>query len=240
MQPVPSSFARDASSWERLALGSGILFAVAQIGAMLFSFGVVVPTHAPVGAPPAETAAALAAHSGLIAAGTYLFTLPVPFLLLFLGGLFEVVRRSEGGGMVPAAVILVAGVAAAVIAPMGAVLSGLGAPMAILGGDPAIVTEVDSITPLAMALAGYPYAVLAGVTSLVVLRGGITPRWIGWSGLALAALCLAATATIAIRDLFPLTLLETLLFPLWVLAISVALVRRRRSAGLEGAERRAA
>jgi hypothetical protein len=221
---------RSRPRWERWTLASGILFAGTQIAALLFAFGVVVPTHAPIGAPAQDTAAALAANSGIIAVGTYLTTIPMPFLLIFLGGLYEVLRRSHAGGGALATAAVAAGVAAAVIVPFGAVLSGLSAPVALQGGDPAVAKELDSITPLAMALSGYPYAVLAGSVSIAVLRGGIAPRWVGWLGVALVAVSLAATATIAVNALFPLALLVTMLFPVWVLTLSIALVRNGRRA----------
>jgi hypothetical protein len=233
-----SSLRRSPSRWERWALASGILFAATQLAALLFAFGVVVPTHAPVGAPAQETAAALAANSTIIAFGTYLTTVPMPFLLIFLGGLHELLRRSHAGGPALATAALAAGVAAAVIVPFGAVLSGLSAPVALQGGDPVLAKELDSITPLAMALSGYPYAVLAGAVSIAVLRGGLAPRWVGWLGVAVVAVSLAATATIAVNALFPLTLLVTLLFPVWVLSLSIALVRQGRR--VEVSERAAA
>jgi hypothetical protein len=216
--------------WERVTLGSGIVFGVTQLIAVLFSMLVVVPTHAPIGAPAAETAAALARHADLVAAGTYLFTIPLPFLLLFLGGLFAVLRRALSGGEAVAAAALAAGVAAAVIGPFGAVLSGLGAPLARLGGDPAVIAEIDSITPLAMALAAFPQATLLVTVSAVALQGPLAPRWLAWTGLVLAALGLIATGTIAVRALFPAVILEMVLFPLWTVALSVSLLRGPRAA----------
>ncbi len=213
-------------NWERPALAGGILFSVFQFASLLYSFGVVVPTHASVDAPPAATASALAANEGIVATGTYLTTIPMPFLLLFLGGLHEVLRRSPGGGPALATATTAAGVVSAVLVPFGAVLSGLSAPVAGAGGDPAVVKELDSITPLAMALSGYSYALLAGLVSSVVMRGRIAPRWVGWLGLGFSATALASTATIAVRALFPLTLLSAVLFPAWAMTLSVAILRR--------------
>ena len=100
-----------------------------------------------------------------------------------------------------------------------------------VGLDPAVVTELDSITPLALALAGYPRAVLLGATSTLLLQGRLAPRPLAWTGYALALLALAATATVALRALFPLVALQGLLFPLWVLALAGTLLARSRPAG---------
>ena len=214
-------------SWERLALGGGLVYAALQIGSLAYAMGVVVPTHAPIGAPAAEVAAALAGHADLIHTGTYLVTLPLPFFLLFLGGLFAVLRRAEGGSGALAASVLASGVTIAAIVPLGAVLSGLGGAVAAGGGDPVMAKELDSITPLAMALAGYPQAVLAGATALIALRGRLTPRWVALAGFAVAAVGLASTGTLAVAALFPLVALQMLLFPLWVLILAIALLRER-------------
>jgi hypothetical protein len=219
--PTPEGPAR----WERLALGAGVAFGLVQLAAVVFAGAFVVPTHAPVGAAPAETAAALGRYAGRIAAGTYLMTLSVPFLLLFLGGLGPLLRRADGGGALAGAASA-AGVALAVIGPLGAVLSGLSAPVAALGGDPAVVTELDSITPLALALAGYPTAVFLGATSVLLRHARLIPRALAWSGAALALLALGSTATIAVRALFPLVALQQLLFPLWVLVLAGGLLAR--------------
>jgi hypothetical protein len=223
--PDPAPDAPDAPArWERLALGAGVAFGLVQLAAAVFAGAFVVPTHAPVGAPPAETAAALGRYVGRIAAGTYLMTLSVPFLLLFLGGLGARLRRVEGGTAPLAGAASAAGVTLAVIGPLGAVLSGLSAPVAALGGDPAVVTELDSITPLALALAGYPTAVLLGATATLLGHARAVPRALVWSGAALALLALASTATIAVRGFFPLVALQQLLFPLWVLVLAAVLL----------------
>ncbi len=214
-----------SSRWERLALLSGVLFAAVQLAVIVFALGVVVPTHAPVGAPPTETAAALARHASLVAVGTYLYTLPMPFLLLFLGGLFSALRRVEGGGGAFSAAALAAGIAGSIITPFGALLSGLSARVAVLGGDPAVVTELDSITPLATALAAFPHAVLLGTTSALLLASRLASRRVARFGLVLMLLALASTLTMVVDQLFPLVALEMLLFPIWVLALSVSLLR---------------
>jgi hypothetical protein len=66
--------------------------------------------------------------------GTYLYVLQVPFWLLFLGGLFGVLSRAEGGGGALAVSVLGAGIAMIVIASMGALISAITPTIAQLGG----------------------------------------------------------------------------------------------------------
>jgi hypothetical protein len=228
------------SWWERGALACGVVFAAMQLAALVIALAVIVPTHAPLDAPATEAAVAFATHAPLIALGNYLLALPVPFLLLFLGGLHAVLRRAAGGGDAPAAAALAAGVAAAVIGPLGALISGLGARIALAGGDPAVVKELDGMGPLAMALAAFPHAVLVGVVAAVALRGRLAPRWLAWLGLAVGLVGLLATGVLVAPELFPLLALEMLLFPLWILAVSAALLRSARPASWSAARRLAA
>ena len=213
--------------WERRGLTSGLLFGGLQLTALAFSMLVVVPTHAPIDAPPVETARALAAHPTLIAVGTYLFTLPLPFFLLFLGGLFGTLRRAEGGNGALSVAILAAGIVASSIAPFGAVISSIGSGMAQLGGDPVVVKQIDAMTPLAMALTGLPHAVFVGATALLVGHERLTRPWIMWLGLVVAVLGMGASGTLIVASLFPLVVLEMVLFPIWILALTIALLKHQ-------------
>lgn len=242
MDLITARSSESPSSWERLALGSGLVYAAIQIASIAYAMGVVVPTHAPIGAPAAEVAAALARHADLIHIGTYLVTLSLPFFLLFLGGLFAVLCQAEGGSGALAAGVLASGVTIAAIVPLGALLSGLGGTVAAGGGDPVMAKELDSITPLAMALAGYPQATMVGATSVLALRSGIAPRWMALTGFALAAISLGSSLTLAVAALFPLVALQMVLFPLWVLALASTLLgarwpahRRERNAAARAA-----
>ena len=218
------------SPWERRGWAGGVAYGALQLAALVFALVVIVPTHAPLDAPLAEATRAFAEHARLIAAGNYLLTLPLPFLLLFLGGLFAALRRAVGGGEVPAAAALGAGLVAAVVAPLGAVISGLAARVAVLGGDAVVVRELDGLGPQLWAVNALPHAALLGIVAAVALRGGLAPRWLAWAGLLLGLVALGATGTLVTAAFFPLLALEMLAFPLWVLALSAALLRSPRPA----------
>ncbi len=215
--------------WERLALASGLLFVVVQIATVAFNVAFFLTRHPPMDASPQETARGFAEHATMVEIGTYLYVLHLPFLLLFLGGLFGVLRRAEGGSGVLSVSALGAGIAMAVIASMGAVVSSLTPTIGQLGGDAATVKAIDAMTPLALALSAFPRAVLLVATSAVLLEGRIAPRWIGWTGLALSLISLVSTGTLVAPELFPFLALGTLLFVVWVLALTVALLRITRT-----------
>jgi hypothetical protein len=86
------------------------------------------------------------------------------------------------------------------------------------------------MAPLSLALSAFPRAVLLGATSLVLLDSRLSPRWIGWLGLVLAPLSLISTATLVIGELFPFLAIGTLIFAIWVLALSCSLLWSTRAA----------
>lgn len=217
------------SRWERPALASGILFAAVQFATVAFTAVFFATTHPPTDASPAEAARGFARAETMVEVGTYLYVLQLPFWLLFLSGLFGVLRRAEGGSGVLAISVLGAGIAMAVIASMGAVISALTPTIAQLGGDAATVKAIDGMTPLALALSAFPRALLVGATSVVLLEGNIGPRWIGWTGFALGLVSLLSTGTLVAPALFPLLAIGTLLFVVWIAALTVALLRSARA-----------
>ena len=113
------------SRWEQLALASGILFAAVKIATLAFNVAFLLATRLPMDASPQETARGFAEHATMVEIGTYLYVLHLPFLLVFLGGLFGVLRRAEGGSGALAISVVGAGIAMVVIASMGALISSL-------------------------------------------------------------------------------------------------------------------
>lgn len=106
MQPMLPAATEQPSPWERLALASGIVFVALQIAGLVYFFTFFVPKLPPVGAPAAQFAAFYAGNRLTITTNNYLIVLTTPFLLLFVAGLFGVLRRAEGGSGVLAAAFL--------------------------------------------------------------------------------------------------------------------------------------
>lgn len=223
-----------ASPWDRLSFASGIAAAVLYlVGAALF-ITFILPELPALDAPAAERAAFYAEMSRnlLYRSVSYLGELQMVLLLLFFGGLFGVLRRSEGGSGALSAAVFGAGVTLAVITPIVIMLEDhLMLGFAVAGVDPVIVSSIDGTGPLSFALGGFPQAlVLGGTAALLLPRRGM-PRWLGWSGVALAVLSLLGTGTLVATAIFPLSVLAMLLFRLWMLALGIELLRRARVAG---------
>ena len=137
------------SRWERLSLASGILFAAVQIAMVAFTAVFFATTHPPMDASPAEAARGFAQAETMVAVGTYLYVLQVPFWLFFLGGLFGVLRKAEGSSEALFVSVLGAGVAMAIIASMVALISAITPTIGQLGGDGATVKAIDAMTTIA-------------------------------------------------------------------------------------------
>jgi hypothetical protein len=213
-------------SWERIALASGIVFALVQLAAVAF-FGAAAAPHMPsLDAPFAEHAAFYTQYWETLAIANYLYVLPIPFFLLFLGGLFEVLRRAEGQAGVLTTATMSAGVALAMVWPLGIVVASSGQSMAKEGLDGAAVFAFDNAAQLSLALSGFPRAVLLAGTSFALLAAGIGPRWIGWTGIGLAVVALATTATLVVSEVYPFLAIGMLLFHVWVVALCAVLLRR--------------
>lgn len=217
------------SPWERPALTSGILLVVIQLAGLAFFITSVAPKMPPVDAPAAQAATFYAQHGSLITTNNFLFMLQTPFLLLFLAGLYGVLRRVEGGSGTLAVAALASGVAMGVILAMGWLISGLGVGIATNRGDAATIKALDGLSPLSLALSTLPRALLLAATSLVLLRSQLVPRWIGGAGFVLVFVSLVGATTLVAGAMFPVLALGSLLFELWTLALSVALLRHTRA-----------
>lgn len=220
------------SRWERPALACGIGYAVVFFVGLVFFILFVASKFASIDAPPEEHAEAYREMGFLGDVSSYLLTLQAPFLLLFLGGLYAVLRRAEGGSGALAMSAFGAGIAMSMIWPLGIVIAGVATGIAEAGGDAITAFNLDGMAPLSLALSAFPRTVLLGAVSLVLLESGIAPRWIGWTGLALGAVSLVTTGTLVVAEMFPILMLGTLLFVVWVLALCVALLRRSDKEGV--------
>ena len=221
------------SRWERMTLASGIIAGTLFVAAMTIFIVFVAPEMPPFDAPPEEFAAFMLEQSRGVtyALIPYLGAAQMTFALLFFGGLSGVLRRAEGGGSLAAAVFA-AGLAVAVVSPVvNMIETHLLFGFARGGVDPAAIQAVDGLFPVSLALSSFPQAVVLGGTATLLLNRRFAPRWLGWAGLVLGGLVLVGTGTmVAGPSLFPITALGTLLFWFWVLALSIALLRRAPAA----------
>jgi hypothetical protein len=217
-----------ASRYERVALFGGVAAGAIQL---LFSglfFGYILPALPPLDAPAAQIAAfyAVQSQNTIYHLTSFLLEAQMLPLALFFGGLYAVLRRHEGAGGALSAAVLAAGMAISTIIPVVDMIEDhLLLGLAAAGGDPLTVRVFDGIVPQAQALNGFPQALVLAGTAALIFGHGFAPRWLAWAGLALAALSLLGTGTILTAAMFPASALSALLFEIWVLALSVALLR---------------
>lgn len=234
MGPMAQHATEPSWRWERIALASGVLAAVAFIAATALFIVAIAPGMVPLDAPAAERAARYASMSENVTRKlvSLLGTSQMLFFPLFFGGLFGVLRRAEAGSASLAAGVFAAGIVFAVITPLATLIEDhLLLGLAASGADPKIVVAFDGLVPLSLSLSGFPQALVAAGTAALILSSGLAPRWLGWTGFGLAALSLAATlVTVVGPALFPVAALAALLFRLWILALSVALLGSSRVA----------
>ena len=216
-----------------MALAAGIIASVLYIAATALFVAYIVPDLPAMDAPAAEAASFYAQQSknGIYTLISQLGVAQMMFLPLFFGGLFGILRRAEQGSGALAAAVLAAGTAVAIITPMAILIEDhLLLGLAARGVDPVIVKAFDGLVPISLALSGFPQTVVLGGTAALILSTRCAPRWLGWTGIVLAVLSLGGTLA------FPLAALATLLARLWILALSVALLRSPRAESRRSAQ----
>jgi len=210
--------------WEQIGAAGGVVFVVLQMASQaLIQAGGGEP---PFGAPaPTIVAFFMAKDSQLFALGDYLSTLSLIAFLWFLGSLWSALRRAEGE---PAWLSFVAAASGLMIVATVGVSGGW--PLAVFrrdeGLDPQVARLLFDQGNFAFANAWVMLASLSLATGVVSIRTGALPRWLGWSGALIAGGLLAARAVWASSAL---VFIPFGLCYLWLIAISIVLIRRARA-----------
>jgi hypothetical protein len=234
-------------SWDRLTLASGILAGVLFISSMVLFIGWIAPAMPPIGAPAAEHAVFYAEQSRnpLYTLIRFLIMAQLAPLALFFSGLHTQLRQAEGQGGTLAGAVFAAGMIVALITPLVEMIEGhLLLGLAAAGGDALVTRNFDGMTPMSFALSGFPQAVVLAGTGALILARHAGPRWLGWCSIGLALFSLIGTGTLIMPALFFLGTLSAILFKVWMVVLSIALLRRavpvQQPASSHGAPSRAA
>ena len=208
--------------WEQMGAAGGILFVALQVASQaLIQVGGSEPAF---DAPAAEIETFFMNRNMQLAQiGGFLSVLSIIAFSWFLGALWARLRRTEGE---PAWLSLVA--FASGLAGITAILASGGWELALLRlGDGLEAETVRLLFDLGNFTFAAFWVALAGMllaTGVVAIRDGALPRWLGWYGLVVAVALLAARAV-----WFPASgtkFLPYALFWVWLIAASVALIRR--------------
>lgn len=226
--PATPEIIERPSVWDRLALTSGIVAAILPLAAAAVFITFIVPTLPAMDAPAAQAALFYdeMSRNALYHLVSYLGELQMLFLLPFFGGLYGLLRRAEGGSGTLAVTVFAAGVILAVISPLTIMIEDrLLLSTAAAGADPVVVRSFDGLGPLSFALGGFPQAIVLAGTGVLSLSKQLAPRWIGWLGFVIAVFSLIGTGTLTMVAFFPVAALAMLLSKVWLLALSIALLK---------------
>lgn len=211
--------------WQRLGAASGIVYVVLLLGPEAIQGG-------PSEEPTMTTAEAIAQSCATITAAqpTDAF-IPITHILgyliflFFLGSLWSALRRAEGADGWLSAAALGGGLVSLAVRFSGATVELAAVHNACAGIDPQLWQVLLDIGSVAYFYSFFPLAILSAASAVVAIRfGAPLPRWLGWMSavLAVALLVEGMAGTIYTRDFG----LSFLLFLLWTLAASIALMRR--------------
>jgi hypothetical protein len=216
-----------AATDERRMLFGGVLVGVAYLAATAFVAVFFATSHPAMDVSPLDAAREFHDVSDMVAVGTWLTLLPLPFALLFFGGLTSVLHRVAG--LASATVALLGGVATFLLVSAGAVASSV---TPTIGADDtsaaagAVVKALDGVMPLSVAASGFPRAVVVVVVALALARAGLAGRGLTGFSWVLTGLSLLGTGTLVAQGFFPLAALSMLLFAGWIASVAVTLRRR--------------
>ena len=147
------------------------------------------------------------------------------FFLFFLGTLWGALRRAEGGPGLLSATAFGAGLMSITI-KLASAAPVLAAHASVGELDPRLTGVLQDINNASFALTFFPLAAMLAACALVAIRSAALPGWLGWSAAVLSPAFavggLAGSADLA-SDWAGLPML---IFPLWVIATSVLLIRR--------------
>lgn len=166
---------------------------------------------------PAAVADFYTDNSTAIAVGMMLSLISIFFLGWFLAVLRHRLALAEGDGGWITPLAWGGGVATATLLAAGFALNSAGALRARESGITPDVAAVfyDSGLVLVGLAGSIAMSILLAATAVIILRCGALPRWFGYVSAALATLGLAT----------PVAFVLSLLFPLWVAAAAILLMR---------------
>lgn len=198
----------------RLACFFGLAYALLGfVGWSLLPVGAVEPDD-----PAAEIARELVDQRGRISAGILLTLFSLFFLLVFVSWLWRWLRDAEGEGGWVANVALVGGILLVGMLLIITLLSIAATVLEDFGPDPVIARTLLVLQWQAVAVAFVPSAAFVGGTAFVGHTAGVLPRWLNYSGFAIALGLLIP----------PVAFFPYLLSSLWTGMLAIMLLQRSR------------
>jgi hypothetical protein len=217
---------RSGRALERLAAAAGAMYVVLLVAGDDFVNGA---DEAPVpDASMREVAAYLAsADTTSFWVGRFIGLLGVCALLVFVAYVSHVIRRAEGSEGILSRVTLGAGVLAAGLQFAAAPAQFAAVQRFGEGIDPQVARALIDVQSASFILSWFPLALVFGCAACAGLRYGLLPRWLTMPAAVISIGLLVGLATQPAEAAF----LAFMCALLWLIAASVALVRRVPSPG---------
>ena len=219
--------AHEAEGRERVAAACGIGFVVVGVA----SFVLILASPPPGGGASAAELTAYYTDSGngrLIQVAMTLSAVGGFLLLWFLGGLRRRLIGALGSGSLLPSVAFTGGAVfvAVLFAANAALAAAFSDTSGTLGFEPGLAATLVEFTNWLYTFGVLGLAATVLATSLAILRSSVFPRWVAWAGFVFVAV-FAANAIYAAFDA-PTRSTGTLgpELVLWVLVVSVLLLRR--------------
>lgn len=210
---------------QQYMLAAGMVFAFLQFGMLIFVGSNLLPLLGPPDTPAAQRFIVFAKYADRFKLGNYLMTLPVPFFLLFLGGILFHFRNIDRSYKSILSTAVFSGVAFIMIWPMGAIVSSIGLDIATGGGDKVTAGVFDSIAPYSLGLSSVPRSVFLFTLCMLFPEN----KWLSGTGFVLALLSFAGSLVIANGNFFIPCMLANLLFLVWVFCCSFKMYRTEKT-----------
>ncbi len=212
----------DDSKWERWGALGGILFVV------LVAVSAFLPGSPP---KPSDSAAKIfkfvADNGDELRWAAYIGGLAVVPLFWWMGSVWRLMRRGEGGSPRLAVVAFGGAVFASVMATIAGILLAVMpiVGVATLGKEPTRLFYILS-SNLGFATE-FGVAVFVGAFSLVIVRSRVLPPVIGWLGVLVALVSIIGSAAVATTKdaIFSFAFVGFIAFLLWVLVVSILMLR---------------
>lgn len=211
---------------ERLLLRGGLIAAVPYAAGIAFAIWFLNTTHPAFDATPLEAAIGFRDNASKIGLGTLLFVLPMPFVLMFLGGLTSVLKRS---GAALAATALAAGLVDVALFSSATVVSSITSTIGALDASVAtgaVIKAVDGVLPVTIAVAGLVRAVMLGASAVLLRRAGLAGRGLRAFTWVAAALGVLGVGTVMTPLMFGITELGMILSWVWMAILGTRLPPR--------------
>jgi len=209
--------------WERWSALGGIVFVVLITVQALMA-----------GSPPntsdsaAKIAKFVADNRDAIRWATFVGAVGTIALFWFLGAVWRILRRAEGGTPRLAVVAVIGAVFAASMAGVSAIILSTLGIVGVAGSGGTAGTKFFYLLSVNIGLGtALGIAVFLGAFCAVILRTGVFPKVLGWVGalIALDAVVATAGASSTNDTIAALGLVAYLGFSLWVLIVSVLMLR---------------